>query len=47
VQLVDDCLQEAVHNWAPDSSVRFLADIAIIKRWSNAKELENVVSDGV
>ena len=36
-QLLDDCLQEAVHHWAPDSGVRFLADIAVVGRWSDAK----------
>ena len=36
-QLLDDCLQEAVRHWAPDSAVRFLADIAVVERWSDAK----------
>jgi DNA polymerase family A len=36
-QLLDDCLQEAVRHWAPDSGVRFLADIAVVERWSDAK----------
>jgi DNA polymerase family A len=36
-RLVGECLQEAVHRWAPDDSVRFVADIAVIPRWSDAK----------
>jgi DNA polymerase-1 len=36
-QLLDDCLQESVRHWAPDGSVRFLADTAVIQRWSDAK----------
>jgi DNA polymerase-1 len=36
-RLLDDCLQEAVRHWAPDGSVRFLADIAVVERWSDAK----------
>ncbi len=36
-QLLDDCLQEAVHHWAPNGAVRFLADIAVVQRWSDAK----------
>ena len=35
--LVDRGLDEAVQRWAPRTPVRFLADIAIISRWSNAK----------
>ncbi|HEY8527080.1 MAG TPA: DNA polymerase [Acidimicrobiales bacterium] len=35
--LVADCLQEAAHRWAPDGAVRFVADIAVIRRWSDAK----------
>jgi DNA polymerase-1 len=36
--LVDECLGEAVRRWAPDDSVRFIADISVIERWSDAKE---------
>jgi DNA polymerase-1 len=36
-QLLDDCLQEAARHWAPDGSVRFLADTAVVERWSDAK----------
>jgi DNA polymerase I len=36
-RLVDDCFQEAARRWAPDQSVRFVAEISIIQRWSDAK----------
>ena len=36
--MVDDALQEAAARWAPDRSVRFVADTAIITRWSDAKD---------
>jgi DNA polymerase-1 len=36
-ELVARGLDEAVQRWAPGTSVRFLADIAIVKRWSDAK----------
>jgi DNA polymerase I len=50
-QLVEDCLQEAVRHWAPDGAVRFLADIAVVERWSDAKDAgmasgENSVNPG-
>jgi DNA polymerase-1 len=35
--LLDDCLQEAAHRWAPDGSVRFVADVTVISRWADAK----------
>lgn len=35
--LLDACLQEAASRWAPDRSVRFVADTSIITRWSEAK----------
>jgi DNA polymerase-1 len=37
VALLEECLQEAVRRWAPDNSVRFIADITVIQRWSDAK----------
>ncbi len=43
-QLLDDCLQDAVRHWGSDGSVRFLADIAVVERWSDAKEA-NVLPD--
>ncbi|MGX7678113.1 DNA polymerase [Jatrophihabitans sp. DSM 45814] len=33
-QLVDDCLAEAALGWSP---VRFVADVSVIQRWSEAK----------
>jgi DNA polymerase-1 len=36
--LVADCLQEAAFRWVPPGSpVRFVADISVIPRWSDAK----------
>ena len=37
VQLVDECLQEAAYRWAPDRTVRFVADVQVVERWSEAK----------
>ena len=37
-RLLEDCLQEAAHRWAPDDGVRFVADISVISRWSDAKD---------
>jgi DNA polymerase-1 len=37
-QLLIDCLAEAAARWAPDDSVRFVADVSVIGRWSEAKE---------
>ncbi|MET0662680.1 MAG: hypothetical protein ABWZ42_06075, partial [Ilumatobacteraceae bacterium] len=39
---LDDWLQEAAHRWLARSAdagrVRFVADISVIARWSDAKE---------
>lgn len=35
--VLDHCLQEAAWRWASDSDVRFVADISVIERWSDAK----------
>jgi DNA polymerase-1 len=35
--LLDSCLEEAARAWAPDDSVRFVAETSIIQRWSDAK----------
>jgi DNA polymerase-1 len=35
--LVTDALDEAVARWAPGSGVRFVADLRIVERWSDAK----------
>ena len=34
--LLERCLHEAVHRWSPDSGVHFVADIAVLERWSDA-----------
>ncbi|NNF64312.1 MAG: DNA polymerase I, partial [Acidimicrobiia bacterium] len=36
--LVAECVQEAAHYWSPDPRVRFVADVSIVKRWSDAKD---------
>ncbi len=36
-ELMADGLDEAVHRWAPGTPVRFVADITVINRWSDAK----------
>jgi DNA polymerase-1 len=36
-RVLDECLREAAHRWAPDDSVRFVADVSVIRRWSDAK----------
>ena len=35
--VVKDSLQEAAYYWAPRPDVRFVADISIVRRWSEAK----------
>jgi DNA polymerase-1 len=37
VRLLEDCLGEAATSWAPDSGVRFLAEVSVLSRWSDAK----------
>ena len=37
VRLLEDCLDEAARNWAPDNEVRFLAEVSVLQRWSDAK----------
>ena len=36
-QLLADSLADAARRWAPDASVRFVADVSVITRWSDAK----------
>jgi DNA polymerase I len=36
-RLVGDCLREAAGRWAPGCGVRFVADITVVRRWSDAK----------
>jgi DNA polymerase-1 len=35
--LIVDCLGAAAIHWAPDDAVRFVADVGVIPRWSDAK----------
>lgn len=35
--LVLEAIGEAAHYWSPDPTVRFSADVSIVKRWSEAK----------
>jgi DNA polymerase family A len=35
--LLADALAEAAYRWAPDDTVRFVADISVVDRWSDAK----------
>jgi DNA polymerase-1 len=37
-RLLDDCLKEAGHRWAPDGSVRLVADVGVFERWSDTKQ---------
>lgn len=34
--LLERCLQETAAGWAPGSTVRFVADVAVVRRWSDA-----------
>ena len=36
-KLLVDCLAETASRWSAAASVRFVADVAVIKRWSDAK----------
>ena len=35
--LLTDALGEAAYRWSPESDVRFIADVSVIRRWSEAK----------
>ncbi len=35
--LLTQCLADSARQWAPDDSVRFVADVSVIRRWSDAK----------
>ena len=35
--LLVDCLGDAAARWAPSDAVRFVADVGVIERWSDAK----------
>jgi hypothetical protein len=34
--IVAEGLQQAAAGWAPDDSVRFVADLSVVARWSDA-----------
>ena len=34
----DSRLKEAGHRWAPDGSVRLVADVGVFERWSDTKQ---------
>jgi DNA polymerase I len=36
-ELLVDCLADAARHWAPSNAVRFVADVSVIERWSDAK----------
>jgi DNA polymerase-1 len=36
--LVAEAVQEAAHYWSPDRRVRFVADVSVVQRWSEAKD---------
>jgi DNA polymerase-1 len=36
-ELIVDCLADAARHWAPNDSVRFVVDVSVIRRWSDAK----------
>jgi hypothetical protein len=37
-RLMSECLNEAMHRWAPGSSVRFVVDVGVVLRWSDAQK---------
>jgi DNA polymerase-1 len=37
VRLLTDCLAETARRWAPRDDVRFIADISVVRSWSDAK----------
>ena len=36
-ELLHEALAEAAHHWSPDRAVRYIADVSVIRRWSEAK----------
>jgi len=36
-RLLDEALHDAERRWAPDAGVRFVADVSVVERWSDAK----------
>ena len=37
-ELLDECLHDAAAHWAPSDEVRFVAEVSVIDRWSDAKD---------
>jgi len=37
VTALDECLQEAAARWSPGTPVRFVAEVSVVERWSDAK----------
>jgi DNA polymerase-1 len=35
--VLSDALREAAHRWSPEPDVRFVADVSVVHRWSDAK----------
>ena len=35
--MVDAAVEEAAHYWSPEPDVRFVADVSVVDRWSEAK----------
>ena len=35
--MVNAAVGEAAHYWSPEPDVRFVADVAVVDRWSEAK----------
>jgi DNA polymerase-1 len=46
VAMVRDALAHCAATWAAGSSVRFVVDIAVVRRWSDAKEGAGIESAG-
>jgi DNA polymerase-1 len=36
-ELLHEALAEAAHHWSPNRAVRYIADVSVIRRWSEAK----------
>ncbi|HUY30537.1 MAG TPA: DNA polymerase [Acidimicrobiales bacterium] len=36
--LLDSCLQDAAERWSPGTPTRFVADVSVVARWSDAKD---------
>jgi DNA polymerase-1 len=38
VAVLEDALAEAAYRWSPQRDVRFVAEVSVIRRWSEAKD---------